>query len=76
MNVILYTTHCPKCTILSKKLQDVNITFEECTDTNVMRSKGFEWVPILEVDGRYMDYKKALDWANSVDGGQELGKIQ
>ena len=75
MNIILYTTHCPKCKILEGKLREYNIPFTECADTSRMRSKGFDWVPVLEVDGECMGYKRALEWISKIDGGKEIGKI-
>ena len=47
MNVILYTTHCPKCLVLEKKLTSKNIEFEEITDNELMLKKGFTIVPVL-----------------------------
>ena len=41
MSVILYTTHCPKCLVLEKKLASKNIEFEEITDNELMLKKGF-----------------------------------
>lgn len=62
MNVVLYTTHCPKCTILEKKLKDKEINFEEITDIDVMLEKGFMNAPTLEVDGEAMSYMDAIKW--------------
>lgn len=64
MDVTLYTTHCPKCSILEKKLVSKNIEYEEVTNTQAMLDKGFVNVPILEVDGIIMDFTKANTWIN------------
>lgn len=64
MKVILYTTHCPKCMVLEKKLKSKNIEYTENTDTDLMISKGFLSTPILEVDGNIMDFKAANTWIN------------
>ena len=32
MNVILYSTHCPKCCVLEKKLKQKNISYDEVND--------------------------------------------
>ena len=63
--VILYSTHCPKCCVLEKKLQSKNINFEEVNDVDLMLEKGFVTVPVLEVDGVVMDFKAATDWINN-----------
>lgn len=65
MNVILFSTHCPKCNILDKKLKEKNITYTEVNDVDVMTEKGFTTVPMLEVDGTVMDFKEANDWVNN-----------
>lgn len=62
MNVVLYSTHCPKCKVLGMKLKQKNINFEENTNIDVMIEKGFKSAPILEVDGIVYDFKQAVDW--------------
>jgi glutaredoxin len=64
MNVILYSTHCPKCNVLETKLKQKNIQYEEVNDTEIMTQKGFTAVPMLEVNGIIMDYKQAVEWVN------------
>lgn len=60
--VILYSTHCPRCNVLTKKLQQSEIPFEEVNDDEVMRAQGFTDAPKLEVDGVVMDFKQAVQW--------------
>lgn len=64
MKVILYTTHCPKCLVLEQKLKSKDISYDEETDIDLMISKGFQTTPMLEVDGRIMDFKEANTWIN------------
>ena len=66
MNVILYSTNCPMCKVLEKKLIHKDIAFDEINDVEVMRSKGFLSAPMLEVDGNIMNFKEAIDWINSL----------
>ena len=66
MKVTFYSTHCPRCLVLEKKLQQKNIAYEEVNDVDVMTEKGFMTVPILEVDGQIMDFKRANDWINTI----------
>lgn len=65
MDVKLYSTNCPKCIVLEKKLNQKNISFEEINDIDVMTAKGFMQAPMLEVDGEIMDFKQANDWINN-----------
>lgn len=62
--VILYSTGCPKCQVLKSKLDSKNISYEVFDDKDKMIDKGFTSVPILEVDGEIMDFKKAVEWIN------------
>ena len=66
--VTLYTTHCPQCIVLTKKLDQAGIQYEVCEDIDVMTEKGFMSAPILEVDGEAMPFKKAVDWINTSGG--------
>ena len=65
MIVTLYSTHCPKCNVLEKKLKQKNISYEEVNDIEIMKDKGYLSVPVLEVDGVSMDFKTASDWINN-----------
>ena len=62
--ITLYTTHCPRCTILEKKLKEANIEFTICDDKEVMLGKGMDLMPVLEVDDIRMNFKQACDWVN------------
>ena len=61
---ILYSTNCPKCNVLEKKLQSKNIDFEICNDVDLMLSKGIQQAPYLEIDNELMDFTKAVKWVN------------
>ena len=65
MKTILFTTGCPRCEVLKKKLEQKNIQYEEVNDVEVMRGKGYLTVPILEIDGTAMDFTTANNWINS-----------
>lgn len=62
MNIVLYSTHCPKCKILESRLKENNIEYEEVNDVNLMVDKGFTAVPMLEVDGVIYNFKEAVKW--------------
>lgn len=66
MTVKMYTTHCPKCNVMERKLKEANIEFEEIDDNDevlrVATSLGFTMAPLLEVDGRVMDFKDGIEW--------------
>lgn len=61
-NVILWSTHCPRCKVLEIKLKQKNIVFAENTNVDEMTARGFKEAPKLEVNGVVMDFKQAVDW--------------
>ena len=42
MKIVLYTIDCPRCKVLEKKLNSLNIDFKKCTDINLMKKKEIE----------------------------------
>ena len=64
MKVTLYSTGCPKCKILTQKLNDKNVEFNVVNDVDLMISKGFTNMPMLEVDGNVMNFMNAAKWIN------------
>ena len=66
MSVVLYSTHCPRCNVLEKKLRQKEVDYDEVNDTSIMEQKGYLSVPVLEVDGKSMDFKEAVDWINTL----------
>ena len=64
--ITLYSTHCPRCCFIEKKLKSQGIEFELFDDEDSMLEKGFKEVPKLEVDGVLMDFKEANEWVNGV----------
>lgn len=60
--VILYSTGCPKCNVLKKKLFERNIEFTENNNKEEMFNLNFTTVPILVVDNKVMEFKEANEW--------------
>lgn len=67
MSIILYSTHCPSCNVIEKKLKSKNLEYVEVNDSQIMKNKGFTTVPILDVDGIVMDFSAANEWLNSLE---------
>lgn len=68
--IILYSTGCPSCNVLKKKLAAKGIQFEENNDQELMRSMNFVRVPVLDVDGNQMDFAAANNWINEQENVQ------
>lgn len=64
--VILYSTGCPKCDILKRKLHDQEIEFQEENSVEKMLALGISQVPVLSVDGELLSFADAVRWVNSM----------
>lgn len=64
--MILYTTHCPKCSILKTKLDEAGLEYEMITDIETIAGKGFRTVPMLEIDGKILDFAQAIKYIKEV----------
>ena len=60
--VILYEHGCPKCKILKMKLDQKGVMYDTVNDVEVMKAKGFQEAPKLEVDGVIYGFKEAVEW--------------
>ena len=65
--VIMYTTHCPQCKVLEKMLNDKKIEYIQITDIDVMKSKGIQSVPYLEVEGELKNFKESMEWIRNAN---------
>lgn len=61
----MYTTGCPNCRALKALLDEKAIPHSEVTSIEEMLSLGIQKVPVLCVDGKFMDYRAAIYWANT-----------
>lgn len=65
--ITLYSTHCPKCIILEKKLREKNIDFEICDDVDLMLEKGFQEAPYLEIqDDASLGVNELLNFSQAI----------
>lgn len=62
--IILYSTGCPRCSVLKKKLDANNIDYHEVTDVDQMTKLGIDAVPVLNVGNKYLDFSQAIKWIN------------
>lgn len=60
--ITLYSTGCPKCQVLEKKMLNDGIDFNISDDVNTLIEKGFMTAPILKVDDKFLEFKDAIDW--------------
>ena len=62
--ITLYSTGCPKCQILKKKLDAKGINYTTVTDVNEMLAKGLNLMPVLQVNEQLLDFALAVEWKN------------
>lgn len=62
--VILYSTGCPKCGVLKKKLDVKGINYTENGSVEEMLELGITQVPVLCVNGERMEFAVANEWIN------------
>lgn len=62
----LYSTGCPKCKVLKSKLDSKQIEYTIIEDIEVMKNKGFNSLPVLEVDGTMYEFKEAVNYVNNL----------
>lgn len=65
MEVILYTTHCPRCNVLKAKLDKKRISYNENNSVDEMLALGIQSAPALKVDKDLMDFSSAIKWVDS-----------
>ena len=62
--LILYSTGCPKCNVLKKKMDSKNIKYVECNSISEMEKLNISSVPMLMVNGELMMFNEAVDYIN------------
>lgn len=69
--VVLYSTHCPRCSVLEKKLAQLGIAYELNTNVEEMIALGMTSAPMLSVDGELLDFNSANEWFKKHQEEQE-----
>ena len=60
MKVVLYSTGCPRCKVLTSALDKKNIKYDVVSDVATIQAKGFLSVPVLEIDGETFMFTDAI----------------
>ena len=63
--ITLYSTGCPRCKVLTQKLDAANINYSISNNIDEIMTKGFMSVPVLKVNDEYMDFGTAVKWVNN-----------
>lgn len=58
--IILYSTGCPKCNILERRLTNDKIEFSITNNVDKLIDMGFQNAPVLQIDDNFIDYTNAM----------------
>lgn len=60
--IVLYSTDCPKCKVLVKKLEEKGIEYDTEKSVDKMIALDITEVPMLLVNGTLMSFRDACLW--------------
>ena len=60
--IIFYTTNCPRCQVLKKKMDSLGIEYELQDDIEEMMLWGVQTVPMLRIEKQLLDFSQAVKW--------------
>lgn len=66
--MVLYSTGCPRCKVLKKKLDEAGLKYTENNDVDEMLSLGISEVPILVINGELLNFNKSIEWLSKREG--------
>lgn len=67
--MILYSTGCPRCSVLKSKLDSKKIEYTIVADMDTLLKLGLKSVPVLETDnGELLNFSEAVKYVNSLGG--------
>ena len=58
--IILYSTGCPKCNILERRLTNDKIEFSITDNVDKLIDMGFQNAPVLQIGDNFIDYTNAM----------------
>ena len=65
--MVLYTQGCVKCDVLKKKLEQKGLSFTiESNDFQKLTDAGIDFLPVLEVDNKLLQFNDAVNYVNSL----------
>lgn len=64
--ITMYSTGCPKCNVLKKKLDAKELEYEICDDIEEMTKLGIDAVPVLKIGESLLNYLEAVTWVNNI----------
>ena len=63
--IVFYSTGCPKCGVLKKKLDQAHIVYVEEHDMEEMLAIGLKAAPALMVGDKLLNFSDAVRWVQA-----------
>ena len=68
--ITLYSTGCPKCNILERRLTNDKINFTISDDIDKLIEMGFQNAPILQINDQFIEYGEAMKRLKAYEVGE------
>lgn len=68
--ITLYSTGCPKCNILERRLTNDKIDFTIIDDIDKLIEMGFQNAPILQINDQFIEYSEAMKRLKAYEAGE------
>lgn len=69
-DITVYSTGCPRCGVLKKKLEMQGFSYKEESNIEVMTKLGMTSAPGMSVDGgKVMNFNEAVRWLKGHQNG-------
>lgn len=68
--ITLYSTGCPKCNILERRLTNDNIEFEISDDIDKLIEMGFQNAPVLQINDQFIAFEDAMKRLKAYEAGK------
>lgn len=65
MDIILYSTGCPRCRVLEKKLEAKGVAYTENNNIEEMIKLGITEVPMLGIGDELKNFSDSISWINN-----------
>lgn len=78
--IVLYSTDCPKCNALKKRLTKNGIKFEVSQDVDELIKRGYQSIPVLKIHDKFFDYNQSMNilknYEKGIITGEEFGGLK
>lgn len=68
--IVLFSTGCPRCSVLKKKLEQKGIAYQENNSAEEMLALGITQVPVLKVEDDLLEFADANNWINKQESAE------